>query len=163
MVLVKRLTVALACCVLLTSLPALAGKESSTPDPYLELLRSDVRLARVELLTEAINTTEGQAELFWPIFEEYDKKLTKLGDRRVALVERYFETLEAGSIDDLSEVMKQWFEIQHDRLELRKHYYHEVHKAVGVEIAASFTQFETVVWMMIDIQIAAELPLVVVE
>lgn len=163
MALLKRLTIALACCVLLTGLPALAEEESATPDPYLELLRSDVRLTRVELLTEAINMTEGQAELFWPIFEEYDKKLTKLGDRRVALVEKYLETLEAGSVDELSEVMKQWFEIQNDRLELRKHYYHEVSKALGVEIAASFTQIETVIWMMIDLQIAAEMPLVVVE
>lgn len=158
--LAKRLTVVLACSALLTGLPALAGKESATPDPYLELLRGDVRLARVELLTEAIVMTEGQAELFWPIFEEYDKKLTKIGDRRVALVEKFLETYETASAEDLSDLMKKWFEIQNDRLDLRKHYFHEVSRAVGAPIAAQFVQVEYVVGMMIDLQIAAEMPLV---
>ena len=131
----------------------------STPEKYLELLRSDVRAERVEILTEALDLEQAQADAFWPIFREYDTELTALSDRRVALVKRFAEKY--GTLTDLDAdgIAKEWFAIQTDRHKLREKYYKKVAKATSSLVAARFIQVENAVGMLIDLNIAAELPL----
>ena len=140
-----------------TAPPALA--QGSTPDAYLELLRSDVRTSKVEILTDALNLAEQEAAAFWPIFREYDTELAKLGDRRVAMVKAFAATYGTTTNEQASLFAKDWFALQSDRLKLRKKYFDKVAKAVSPLVAARFTQVENVIGMLIDIQIAAELPL----
>ena len=133
--------------------------QSSTPKAYLELLRSDVRTSRVEILTEALLLTEPQADAFWPVFREYDTELSKLGDRRIAMIKAFAETYGSITDEQATQFAKDWFAVHSDRLKLRKKYFDKVSKAVSPLVAAQFIQVENVVGMLIDIQIAAELPL----
>ena len=151
------LTTAVVLLVAGGALPASA--QSPTPEAYLELLRSDVRTAKVEILTEALALTTPQGEAFWPIYREYDTELAKLGDRRVAMIKGFAETY--GSITDEQATLfaKDWFALHGDRLKLRKNYFGKVSKAVSPLVAAQFIQLENVIGMLIDIQVAAELPL----
>ena len=55
-------------------------------EQYLELLRSDLKKEKVAILTEAMEFTPSQSETFWPIYREYDLKLSKIGDRRIAAI-----------------------------------------------------------------------------
>ena len=133
--------------------------QSSTPKAYLELLRSDVRTSRIEILTEALLLSEPQADAFWPIFREYDTELSKLGDRRIAMIKAFAKTYGSTSEEQATLFAKDWFALQSGRLKLRKKYFDKVSKAVSPLVAAQFMQVENVVGMLIDIQIAAELPL----
>jgi hypothetical protein len=161
MVLKRKMSVVLACGALLAGLAVCTSPaQAETPETYLELLRSDVRTARVDLLTEALELTAEESELFWPIFREYDTELMTLGDRRVALIKAFLESYDAATDEDVSGFAKEWFALHHDRLKLRKRYFNKVSKAVGVRVATRFVQVENIVGMLIDIQIAAELPLV---
>ena len=161
MVLSRVQPVAWMCCVLFAVLPGLpTPAQDATPETYLELLRSDVRAERVDLLTEALEMTEQEANLFWPIFREYDTELAALGDRRVALIKAFVGSYDRATDEDVSGFAKEWFALQNDRLKLRKRYFNKATKAVGVRIATRFIQVENVVGMLIDLQIAAELPLV---
>ena len=150
----------ITCCfaaIIALGVPAFA---QATPETYLELLRSDVRAARVEILTEALKLSDAEGTTFWPIFREYDTELMKISDRRVALIKSFVESYESTTDEQVSSFAKEWFAIQSDRLKLRKKYFNKAAKAVSPNVAARFTQVENVIGMLIDIQIAAELPLV---
>jgi hypothetical protein len=136
--------------------PALA----QTPEKYLELLRSDVRATKVQILTEALELSEKDADAFWPIYRAYDAELATIGDRRVALIKKFAATYGTTTEEAASTFAKEWFGIQDDRMALRKKYFGKVAKATSSIIAARFIQVENLVGMLIDIQIAAELPLV---
>jgi len=136
--------------------PALA----QTPEKYLELLRSDVRAGKVEVLTEALDLSQKDADAFWPIYRAYDAELATLGDRRVALIKKFAATFGSTTDDDAAAFAKEWFGIQDDRNALRRKYFGKVAKATSSITAARFIQVENLVGMLIDIQIAAELPLV---
>jgi len=136
--------------------PALA----QTPEKYLELLRSDVRAAKVEILTEALDLSNKDADAFWPIYRAYDAELATVGDRRVALIKKFAATYGTTTEEAAAAFAKEWFGIQDDRAALRRKYYGKVAKATSNIIAARFIQVEHLVGMLIDIQIAAELPLV---
>ncbi len=152
--------VASTCCIALASLLALPAFAQATPETYLELLRSDVRTARVEILTEALELSDTEGSAFWPIFREYDTGLMELGDRRVALIKSFVASYASATDEQISSFAKESFALQSDRLKLRKKYHGKVSKAVSPKVAARFIQVENVLGMMIDIQVAAELPLV---
>ncbi len=131
----------------------------ATPEKYLELLRSDVQTAKVGILTEALNLTQAQADAFWPIHRQYETELSVLGDRRVALIKRFAEKYGTMSDVDADAVAKEWFGLHKERLKLREKYYGKVAKATSNLIAVRFIQVENAIGMLIDLQIAAELPL----
>jgi len=149
------------CCVLATAgalaLPALA--QGSAPEKYLELLRGDIRNAKVEILTEALDLPQAQADAFWPIYREYDTELSALGDRRVSMVKRFAEKYGTMTDVDAAAFGKDWFALQRDRLKLREKYHAKVAKATSSLVAARFIQVENTLGMLLDLQIAAELPL----
>ena len=148
------------CCFALTAMLGFPAFAQATPETYLELLRSDVRSARVEILTEALELSDSEGQAFWPIFREYDTELMKLADRRVALIKAFVASYDSMTDEQVSSFAKDWFGLQNDRLKLRKKYFNKVAKAVSPQVAARFIQVENLVGMLIDIQIAAELPLV---
>jgi hypothetical protein len=126
----------------------------------IELLRQDLKTGKVALMTANLPLTEKEAELFWPIYREYDLELSKLGDRRVAVLRRYSQTY--NNITDMAagEMMKESFSIARDRNELLEKYYDKVAKAVSVLTAARFAQIENQMLTMIDAKLIDEVPLV---
>jgi len=132
----------------------------AAPDKYLELLRSDLRTTKVEILTEALDLSEAQAAAFWPIYREYDAELATLGDRRVSLVKRFVDQYGTMVDADAATFAKDWFTLQKDRLKLREKYFGKIAKVTSNMIAARFIQVENTLGMLIDLQIAAEAPLI---
>jgi len=137
--------------------PVLA--QEAAPDSYLELLRSDVRTEKVEILTEALDLNEQQAAAFWPLYRQYDAELALLSDRRVALVKRFVAGYGNMTNEDAGTFAKDWFAVQKDRLKLREKYFGKIAKATSNLVAARFVQVENAIGMLIDLQIAAEAPL----
>ena len=130
-----------------------------TPEKYMELLRSDVRTAKTGIMTEGLELSSEEADLFWPLYRAYSTELSALGDRRVALIKQYVERW--GSIDaaGAETFAAEWFSLQTGRLKLLKSYHKKVSKATSPLVAASFVQIESLIGKLIDLQIAAELPL----
>jgi hypothetical protein len=137
-------------------LPALAQE---APEKYLELLRSDLRTEKVEIVTEALQLSEADAAAFWPIYRQYETELSALGDRRIALIKQFADAWGAVTDEAASGFADDWFAIQKDRLKLREKYFGRIEKATSSKIAARFTQVENTLGMLLDLQIAAELPL----
>lgn len=142
----------------LTALPVAA--QSVAPERYLELLRSDVRTVKVEILTEALALSDADAEVFWPIYREYETELAGLGDRRLAAVKKFAESYGSITPEQADEFAKLWFSLREDRLKLRKKYFKRVSRATSSLVAAQFTQVDNLIGILIDLQLAAELPLI---
>jgi hypothetical protein len=139
------------------ALPAYA--QQSTPGKYLEMLRSDVRAAKTAVMTEALDLSDADGGKFWPVYRDYEKELLTLGDRRVALVRQFAEKYGTLTDKDAATFVSDWFKIQQDKLKLRQKYFDKVSSATSGLIAARFLQVEHTLEMLIDLQVAAELPL----
>ena len=57
-------------------------------------------------------------------------------------------------------MVKKLFQLKESRLALKKKYFEKIGKALAPVVAAKFLQLENVINNLIDIQIAAELPLI---
>jgi len=80
---------------LVSAAPAAAQvTEGPQTNKYLELLRQDLRTKKTALVTEAMDLTDAQAAVFWPIYDEYSREMRAVWDGRIANITLYAENYE---------------------------------------------------------------------
>jgi len=127
---------------------------------YLELLRSDLRTMKTALVTEAMQLTQEESEKFWPIYRDYEVDLSKNYDRRITLIREYAENYTRMSNEKAKELAFDLMSIDKQRINLWRKYYYKVERALSSTLAARFVQVERQIGLLIDLQIAAEMPLI---
>ncbi len=128
----------------------------------LEMFRSDANAAKIRTINEVMKLTGPEAEKFWPVYRKYEKELAAVGDRKVALIREFAPLLFGGKLDDkkADELAARWLKNTQERLDLWKKYHARISKAVSPIRAAQFLQVEHQMALLIDLNIAAEMPAV---
>ena len=129
-------------------------------EKYVELMRSDLRNGKTELLTEALKLSDADGAKFWPIQREYETELAKVGDERIQLLKDYAANYDSLTAEMAKSLMDRAFKIESSRLAVLKKYTDKVTKAVSPSVAARFAQVEALVNSLIDLKLRAETPLV---
>lgn len=129
-------------------------------EPYVELMRKDLQAEKVMLMTAALPMTPEEGEIFWPIYREYSLELSKLGDGRIQLIKDYAANYETMTDEVAKNLAKTSFDLKEKQLKLLKKTHKKVSKELGPILAARFSQVETQILLLINLQISLELPLV---
>lgn len=127
---------------------------------YIELLRSDVRQQKAEMMGAVMQLSAADAAKFWPIYTEYDAELTKVNDLRVANIQEYSRTYSDMTDEKADELIQRALVYEKQRSELLAKYYDRVKQALGAVTAARFVQVEHQMLLIIDLQVASSLPIV---
>jgi len=129
-------------------------------DEYIRLMRSDVRQQKTEMMGVMMALSAADAAKFWPIYNEYDAELMKLNDQRAENIKEYARTYNQMTDEKADELIKNAMTYQNQRSELLAKTYNRLKAAVGAITAARFVQVEHQLLLIIDLQIASELPVV---
>ena len=135
------------------------SKELNT-EAYVELLRADVQAKRQEVIKEGMQLDEKQAAAFWPVYEEYAAQQKKLGDQKLAIIQDYakdFMSMDDAKADELAQRV---MALDDQRSALRKKYYEAMKKVLPTVLVVRFFQLDNQVQMLIDLQIASNLPII---
>jgi hypothetical protein len=127
---------------------------------YITLLRQDVRSQKAKLMGSVMQLDADDAVKFWPIYKEYQSDLEKLNDKRVANIHEYSEVYTAMTDEKADQLVNNALEFLKLRNELLAKYYTKMKEALGAITAARFVQVEHQLLLIIDLQIASELPIV---
>jgi hypothetical protein len=150
--------------ILGAALNAQEASKTRTQDANLKsavkLLREDVKKGKVAVLTETMELTPDEASKFWPIYNEYDKELTLLGDERLALIREFAAKFGTMSDATITELGRKTLELEARRTDLKKRYFGRFGQAVSPKVAGRFLQIENQLLMIIDLQVASSLPIV---
>ena len=144
------------------------GKPAASPEAdarekniqeYIDLLRSDVRQQKAQIMGQLMLLSAADAAKFWPIYEQYDAELHKLNDQRVANIKEYAGAYTNLTDQEANALIQKAFAYQRQRAELLEKTYERVKQALGAVIAARFVQIEHQLLLLIDLQIASSLPI----
>jgi hypothetical protein len=127
---------------------------------YAELLRSDLRSQKVAIITEVMQFSEAEDAKFWPVYRRYETELAELNDKRLALIKDYaanYGTVTDSAADRLA---RGALELEGQRHALKVKYYDRFKAALSPTTAARFLQVENQILLLLDLQIAASLPIV---
>jgi hypothetical protein len=155
---VRRSFVAALVVTVLGALPALAA--ASSIESEIELLRSDLKAGKVEIVKEAMHIEGARADAFWPVYRKYQLELDAIGDKRVALIKEYAASYDSMTDAKAKSLVKQALDLQSARTSLLKKYYGNFEKVLGAVDAAKLVQVEHLIMAAIDLQLASEMPLI---
>lgn len=127
---------------------------------YIELLRSNVRQEKAQIMGAVMQLSADDAAKFWPIYAEYNAELTKVNDQRVANIEEYARNYSQLTDEKADELVQNAMGYQKMRSALLAKYYDRVKQSLGGITAARFLQVESQLLLIIDLQVDSSLPLV---
>ena len=127
---------------------------------YIELLRSDLRAKKVAVVSEVMGFTENEAVKFWPIYQEYQAEIAKLTDRKLAGIKDYADNYEKMTDAKAKELADLTLQLEVDRVGIKKKYIDKIRQALSSKMASRFLQVENQIQFLMDLQIAASLPVI---
>ena len=138
---------------------SLTDTQQTNVQEYIDLLRSNVRQEKEEIVGAVMGMDADQAEKFWPIYSQYEAELTKLNNQRVANIQEYARSYGQITNDKADELMQNAFNYRKQRSDLLEQCYGRVKASLGSIEAARFVQIESQLLEIIDLQIASSLPI----
>lgn len=154
----------LAVALILVSASALAQTATVQAKPLtddeIKLLRADVQVAKDDIIKDTMQFTEAETAAFWPVYRDYSKEQHSIADKRLDLIKEYAQNIDKMEDAKASSLTQRLFQIEDDTQALRKTYFSKFEKALGAKRAAKFYQVDNRLTMLINIQLAAEIPLI---
>lgn len=140
--------------------PTAAQTRQANIKAYVDLLRRDIKSEKVGILTQLMGLNADESAKFWPVYNEYDKELTKLGDEKVALVRTYAENYGSMTPEVASRLALGALDIESRRTDLKRQYFRRLSQDLNPILAARFVQIENQLEKIVDLQISSSLPIV---
>jgi hypothetical protein len=142
--------------------PAISNEELNIR-AYIQLLRSNVRKEASQVLGDVMQLDSDQATKFWPVYKEFETEYGLIGDQIFALLRNYSDNHGSmtGAVAD--QLANQVLSIESRRNDLKKKYYERVKTALDPIIAMRFLQVFNQLERLMDLQTAAQLPVVGLE
>lgn len=129
-------------------------------DDDIRLLREDVQAVKDDVIKHTMQLTSSEDAAFWPVYQEYSKDQRTIADKRLALITEYAQNLDKMDDRKASSLTERLFQVEEDTQALRKQYFAKFEKALGAKRAAKFYQVDNRLTMVMNIQLASEIPLI---
>lgn len=140
--------------------PAAQPVSDSASDQYIELLRKDVRSLKKQVIAANLDLTDKEAEKFWPIYDQYSAELRKINDTKMALIKDYAQNYATMTDEQAEAYVKGRAAVEESTNRLRLKYFPVFHRVLSGKTAATFFQIEWRVSLLIDLQLASQIPLI---
>lgn len=133
---------------------------TQTADDYIEVLRSVLKTEKKAAIAEVMQLNEQEAEVFWPLYNEFNEKMYTVQSKRVKIIKDF-----AANFDNMTDVKADelWtasMNFKQESLNLTKQYYKKFKKILPAGKAAKYFQAENKIAALVDYELAAEIPLV---
>jgi hypothetical protein len=129
-------------------------------DDDIRLFRQDLQSVKGDVIRHTMLFSAAEDKAFWPVYNEYAAAQHGIADKRLAVIADYaknFDTLSDATASSLSARMLQ---VDDDTQALRKSYLPKFEAAIGAKRAAKFYQVDNRLTLIINVQLASEIPLI---
>lgn len=126
----------------------------------MDLLRKDLRSRKKQLIAENLKLTDAEATKFWPIYDQYTAELVKINDKKFGLIQEYADHWGTMTDEQAASYLRQWLDVDVAIMQLRQKYVPIVSQVLNGRKSATFFQLDRRISMMIDLQLASQLPVV---
>ena len=137
------------------------SKVNAEYDKDIELLRKDLRSDKKQLIASNITFTDAEATKFWPIYDQYTAEQTAVYDKRLALIKEYAANFEKLTNATAASLNQRSIAVDQELIALRAKYVPLVAKVLPGKRSALFFQLDKRIGLLIDLQLASEIPLVI--
>ncbi len=140
--------------ILFTSLVSARGQE------LLDIIKRDLNVERRTLVSEAMQLAPGTETEFWQVYNVMESELDGLTDKRAGNINKFADHYTNVTDDIANDLAMVYFDIIGNRNKIYKTYYKKMSKIISKKQAARFIQVMAQIQLLIEVQIAMEVPLI---
>jgi Spy/CpxP family protein refolding chaperone len=144
----------------LASKPTAEATDQAPSDDDISLFRKDVRSLRKQIIAANLDLTDTEAQQFWPIFDRYTAEMRKLFDRKFEVLKEYAENYDTITDEQADTYIQGRAAVEESILQLRLKYIPIFRKVLSGKTAALFVQLDWRLGLVIDLQLASQVPLI---
>jgi len=126
----------------------------------IQLLRTNLRSQKRQIIAANMKLTDKEAETFWPIYDRYTAEYSKIVDRKSALIHDYLQNYGDLSDQQAEQYLKGRTATEESLIQLREKYIPVFRKVLSAKATTLFFQLDYRMALMIDLQLTSQLPLV---
>jgi hypothetical protein len=126
----------------------------------IQLMRQDIRAQRKKIVAANLPLTAEEATKFWPLYDRYIGETIKVNDVRYALIKEYAKSYSNMTDEQANSFITRWVSLDRDNAQLRLKYVPEFEKVISPTKTALFFQIDRRVSLLIELQLADQIPLV---
>ena len=125
---------------------------------YHSMLDADLAANKKAVIIKVLNLSDGDVDIFSPIYEEYQGELGRINDRRSILIQEYSAIQSAMSPEMAEVMMEQFLELDEKEIEVRQKCLEKLEEEMTPNFATVFYHVDTKLNLMINPQLATKLP-----
>jgi len=129
-------------------------------DTEINLLRKDLRDQKKQVVAANLPLNGDEAAKFWPLYDAYTQETIKVNDQRYALVKEYAANYDAMTDAVAASYIRRWIQVDEAASTLRLEWIPKFEQTLGAKKAAMFFQIDRRIGLMLELQLASELPLI---
>lgn len=127
---------------------------------YVEMLKKDIQDESKRIVAENLTLTEEQAEVFWPLYDEYDAAYDKLVDERIKVIEDYMMNYYGLDEEIGKDLITKSIDLKQKAVDLQREYVNKMMDVLPVSVVGKFFQIDNRIAAIIDIARMANVPFV---
>jgi hypothetical protein len=126
---------------------------------YMEVERAALKTEKKALVADAMELTEDESKVFWPLYNEYNDKQYVINTKVYNTIVDYAENLDTLSDEKAIELWNESMKQRDELSKLKKSYFKRFQKILPGKKVVRYFQVENKVWALINAQLALEIPL----
>jgi Spy/CpxP family protein refolding chaperone len=142
------------------SSPQTGASAQGSVDQDVDLMRKDIRSQKKQIIAANLNLTDTEATKFWPIYDQYTAELVKINDAKYGALKEYAANYDTLTDDHAVALTKNVLTVDQQVAQLRLKYVPIVNQVISGKKTALFFQLDRRLVMLIDLQLAAAVPMV---
>ncbi len=160
------LTISMAAFVVLAPSARNQSSAQTTPaaqssvDQDVDLMRKDIRSQKKQIIAANLQLTDAEATKFWPIYDRYTAELVKVNDAKYGAIKEYAANYSTLTDEHALSLTRNLLTVDQQVAELRQKYVPIVSAVLPGKKTALFFQLDRRLVMLIDLQLAAAIPMV---
>jgi hypothetical protein len=143
----------------LAQAPSTPAAQSSV-DQDVDLLRKDIRSQKKQIIAANLQLTDAEAVKFWPIYDQYTAELVKVNDAKYGAIKEYVANYDTLTDDHAVALARNLLTVDQQAAQLRLKYVPMVNAVLSGKKTALFFQIDRRLVMLIDLQLASQLPMI---
>ena len=125
-----------------------------SPDQDIQLLKSNIRSQKKQIVAANMGLSNVEAEKFWPVYDRYAADSAKVYDTKIALFQEYLENYDSMSGEQAESYLRRRAAAEEDIMQVRAKYLPEFRKVLSGRETALFYQIDWRLDLMINLQLA---------
>jgi len=134
--------------------PAVFDDAQWSPEQDMQLLKTDLKSQKKQIVAANMGLTDVEAEKFWPVYDRYAAEQANIYDTKLALIQEYFENYKTMSGDEAESYLRRRGAVEESLMQLRLKYVPEFRKVLTGRETALFFQIDWRLDLILNLQLA---------